>query len=241
MEEGDYSWNPMYILGTPGWKKTGSVCHPLALPMAARSSVTSSLSSTGRVGEQWIASGTWYDWKQPFCQVIFQTPCLSLTSLEHKHLHLHNRDGEEGVRKEAWDCSNCYKQHSWIRNHSGKPVPWFFSISRQMKVVIISLLQSHIKAKWGTEDYKKEVIHLCFLWRSAMFFWMIFCLVWALCVLQLWDCRRAALGSTHWYQQLAMGNRSWCQPGWCSATWPVHLSHLEVCEHWSTFSLLGKE
>lgn len=214
MEEGVYSWNLMYVSGTPGWKKTGSVCHPLALPMAARSSVTSSPSSTGHVGEQWIASGTWYDWKQPFCQVIFQTAWLSLKSSGHKHLHLHNRDGEEGVRKEAWDCSNCYKPHSWIRNHSGKPVPRFFSTSWEMKVVIISLLQSHIKAKWGTEDYKKEVINLCFLWRSAVFFWMIFCLVWALCVLQLWDCWRAALGSTYTLVSTVSNGKQELMPAW---------------------------
>lgn len=39
----------------------------------------------------------------------------------------------------------------------------FFSISQQLKAVILSLPQPHIKAKWGTEDYKKEAIHLCFL------------------------------------------------------------------------------
>ena len=50
-----------------------------------------------------------------------------------------------------------------MRNHSWKSVPWFLFTPRQMKVVIFSLVQTHGKAKWETEDYKKEVIHLCFL------------------------------------------------------------------------------
>lgn len=64
--------------------------------------------------------------RQHITASYFSDRLAAYLSSDHEHLWLHNREGEEAVGMEAWDCLLCFKRHSQRRKSSWKYVLHFF-------------------------------------------------------------------------------------------------------------------